>query len=60
MNRDELTLIISKAVNEFLDKNSGNHLDDLDISSTLKIEDDRSGETIGYNDLSIEIRYNQK
>lgn len=60
MNRDELNVIISNAVNKFLDENSENHLDDLDISSRIKVEDDRSGETLGYNDLSIEIRYNQK
>lgn len=60
MNRDELTIIISNAVNKFLDKNSGNHLDELDVRDNINVEVDGTYGTIKSNELSIEIKYYQK
>lgn len=60
MNKDELQVIIANAVNKFLDKNSGNHLDELDIRDDINIEVDEIDGTIKSNELSIEIRYYQK
>lgn len=60
MNRDELNVIISNAVNKFLDKNSGNHLDELDVQNNINVEVDGTYGTIKSNELSIEIKYFQK
>lgn len=60
MNKDELQVIIANAVNKFLDKNSGNHLDELDIRDDINVEVDEIDGTIKSNELSIEIRYYQK
>lgn len=60
MNKDELQIIIANAVNKFLDKNSGNHLDELDIRDNINVEVDEIDGTIKSNELSIEIRYYQK
>lgn len=60
MNKDELQVIIANAVNKFLDKNSGNHLDELDIRDNINVEVDEIDGTIKSNELSIEIRYYQK
>lgn len=60
MNKDELQVIIANAVNKFLDKNSGNHLDELDIRDDINVEIDEIDGTIKSNELSIEIRYYQK
>ena len=60
MNKDELQVIIANAVNKFLDKNSVNHLDELDIRDDINIEVDEIDGTIKSNELSIEIRYYQK
>lgn len=60
MNKDELQVIIANAVNKFLDKNSGNHFDDLDIQENISIEVDEVDGPIRSNELSIEIKYFQK
>lgn len=60
MNKDELQVVIANAVNKFLDKNSGNHLDELDIRDNINVEVDEIDGTIKSNELSIEIRYYQK
>lgn len=60
MNRNELQVIIAEAVNNFLDKNSGNHLDELDVQDNINIEVDDIDGAIKSNELSIEIKYFQK
>lgn len=60
MNKDELQVIIANAVNKFLDENSGNHLDELDVQNNINVEVDGTYGTIKSNELSIEIKYFQK
>lgn len=60
MNQDELKGIIANAINKFLDKNSGNYFDDLDIQDNINIEIDEVDGPIRSNELSIEIKYYQK
>ena len=60
MNQDELQAIIANAVKGFLDKNSGNHLDELDVRDNINVEVDEIDGTIKSNELSIEIKYFQK
>lgn len=60
MNQDELHYVIANAVKGFLDKNSGNHLDELDVRDNINVEVDEIDGTIKSNELSIEIKYFQK
>lgn len=57
MNKDELQVIIANAVNKFLDKNSGNYFDDLDIQDNINIEIDEIDGPVRSNELSIEVKY---